>query len=161
MLGDLKAWLRIGSNDEDEVLERLLAGACGLCEQFIGQWLVVREAAETIVADGSWQRLLARPVVAIEGVEAAGVALAPEAYAFDIDASGDGWARARLVDGPGKVTIRYRAGLAADEAALPEAIRQGIVRLAAEHFAARGGDVAMPPAVVSALWRPWRRMRLA
>ena len=161
MLADLKAWLRIGSDDDDGVLERLLGSASGLCEQFIGQWLVVREASETVVADGSWQRLTARPVVAIEGVEAAGVALAPEAHAIDIDASGDGWVRARPVDGPGEVVVRYRAGLAVDEDALPDAIRQGIVRLAAEHFAARGGDVATPPAVVSALWRPWRRMRLA
>ena len=44
MLADLKAWLRIGSDDEDGVLERLLGSASGLCEQFIGQWLVVREA---------------------------------------------------------------------------------------------------------------------
>ncbi|APL94471.1 hypothetical protein EWH08_07075 [Sphingobium indicum] len=161
MLADLKAWLRIGSDDEDGVLERLLGSASGLCEQFIGQWLVVREASETIVADGSWRRLTARPVVAILGVEVEGVALAPGAYAVDIDASGDGWVRARLVDGPGKVTVRYRAGLAADAEGLPEAIRQGIVRLAAEHFTARDGEAATPPAVVSALWRPWRRMRLA
>ncbi|KEY98353.1 hypothetical protein AI27_12260, partial [Sphingomonas sp. BHC-A] len=90
MLADLKAWLRIGSDDEDGVLERLLGSASGLCEQFIGQWLVVREASETIVADGSWRRLTARPVVAILGVEVEGVALAPGAYAVDIDASGDG-----------------------------------------------------------------------
>ncbi|EQA99480.1 head-tail connector protein, partial [Sphingobium sp. HDIP04] len=145
MLADLKAWLRIGSDDEDGVLERLLGSSSGLCEQFIGQWLVVRDASETIVADGSWQRLAARSVVAILGVEVEGVALAPEAYAVDIDASGDGWARARPVDGPGKVTVRYRAGLAADEDGLPDAIRQGIVRLAAEHFAARDGEAATPP----------------
>ena len=50
--------------------------------------------------------------------------------------------------------------VAEDADGLPEPIRQGIVRLAAEHFSARGGDVATPPAVVSALWRPWRRMRI-
>ena len=122
---------------------------------------MVREASETVLADGSWQRLMARPVVAILGVEVEGVALASEAYAVDIDASGDGWVRARLADGPGRVAVRYQAGLAADVEALPEAIRQGIVRLAAEHFAARGTESATPPAVVSALWRPWRRMRLA
>lgn len=161
MLADLKAWLRIGSDDEDGLLERLLGSATGLCEQFTGQWLIVREASEAIMADGNWQRLMARPVVAILSVEVEGVALAPEAYAVDIDASGDGWVRARLVDGPGKVTVRYQAGMAAEEEGLPDAIRQGIVRLAAEHFVARDGAVATPPAVVSALWRPWRRMRLA
>ncbi|WP_375197360.1 phage head-tail connector protein [Sphingobium sp.] len=161
MLSDLKSWLRIGSDDEDGLLERLIGSATGLCEQFIGQWLVVREATEAVVADGSWQRLTARPVIAISAVEVAGTALAPGAYAVDIDASGDGWVRARLVDGPGKITVRYQAGMAADLDGVPDAIRQGIVRLAAEHFVARDGEVATPPAVVSALWRPFRRMRLA
>lgn len=161
MLAELKAWLRIGPDDEDGLLERLLGSATGLCEQFIGQWLIVREASETVVADGTWQRLAGRPVMAILGVEVEGVALAASACAIGIDASGDGWVRARLVDGPGKVTVRYRAGMAGDADGLPDAIRQGIVRLAAEHFAARDGEVATPPAVVSALWRPWRRMRLA
>lgn len=161
MLAELKAWLRIGPDDEDGLLERLLGSATGLCEQFIGQWLIVREASETVVADGTWQRLAGRPVMAILGVEVEGAALAASACAIDIDASGDGWVRARLVDGPGKVTVRYRAGMAGDADGLPDAIRQGIVRLAAEHFAARDGEVATPPAVVSALWRPWRRMRLA
>lgn len=158
MLGDLKAWLRIGSDGEDAVLEQLLGGASGLCEQFIGQWLVAREGVETVVADGSWQRLSARPVLAILGVERAGVALAADAYAIDIDAGGDGWVRVRS---GAVVSVRYRAGMAEDADGLPDAIRQGIVRMAAEHFAARGGGVVAPPAVVSALWRPFRRMRLA
>ncbi|WP_022682166.1 head-tail connector protein [Sphingobium bisphenolivorans] len=158
MLVELKAWLRIGSDDEDGVLERLLASATGLCEQFIGQWLIVREASETAGADGTWQRLSGRPVVAILGVEAQGSALAADAYAIDIDAAGDGWVRVR--PDVGMATVRYHAGMAQDAEGLPDAIRQGIVRLAAEHFGARDGQVATPPAVVSALWRPWRRMRL-
>jgi hypothetical protein len=57
--------------------------------------------------------------------------------------------------------VRYRAGLADAVDGLPEPLRQGIVRLAADHFLARGTESAAPPAVVSALWRPFRRMRLS
>ena len=46
--------------------------------------------------------------------------------------------------------------------ALPEGLRQGVIRLAAHHYRER--DMrrahAVPPAAVAALWRPWRRMRL-
>ncbi|EZP66347.1 hypothetical protein BV96_04561 [Sphingomonas paucimobilis] len=165
-LAELKEYLRITGEREDGLLHALLLGATGLCEQFTGQWLMIGGARETVRADGSWQRLAARPVVAVLGVEAvgpdgAGEALPVDRYAVDIDAAGDGWVRAAPLGGRRVLAVRYRAGLAAEPEGLPDPIRQGIVRLAAEHFAARGGDVPSPPAVVSALWRPWRRMRLA
>jgi hypothetical protein len=41
-------------------------------------------------------------------------------------------------------------------------LRQGVVRLAAHLYAERDGpELGGPPAAVTALWRPWRRMRLA
>lgn len=165
-LGELKDYLRITGDSEDALLEALLLGATGLCEQFIGQWLMTGEARETVRADGGWQRLAARPVIAVLGVEAIAPdgeaeSLAVEDYAVDIDAAGDGWVRVHPSSGRRVAAVRYRAGLAEDADGLPGSIRQGIVRLAAEHFSARGGDMPSPPAVVSALWRPWRRMRLA
>lgn len=165
-LAELKAYLRIETAGEDAVLAGLLRSAAALCEQFTGQWLVRRAVGETVACDGSWQRLAARPVAAIDGVEAVdgeGVVLAVpvEAYAIDIDAAGDGWVRSTRVRAGERLKVRYRAGLAAEMNGLPEPLRQGIVRLAAEHFSARGSESAAPPAVVSALWRPFRRMRLA
>ena len=154
-LGELKDWLRISGTGEDGLLEALLKSATALCEQFVGQWLVIGAARERVRADGTWQRLSARPVVAISGVEG----VAAEGYAVDIDAAGDGWVRVRPGDDP--VEVRYQAGMAEAAEGLPEPIRQGIVRLAAEQFAARSGESASPPAVVGALWRPFRRMRLA
>jgi uncharacterized phiE125 gp8 family phage protein len=164
-LDELKEYLRIGGSGEDGLLERLLRSATALCEQFVGQWLILGEARETVLADGGWQRLSARPVAAILGVEAVApdgeaVALAADAYAIDIDAAGDGWVRGQPLDGRRVLKVRYQAGMAEDADGLPEPIRQGIVRLAAEHFSARESEVATPPAVVGALWRPWRRMRL-
>lgn len=42
---------------------------------------------------------------------------------------------------------------------LPAPIAQGVVMLVAHQFGDRGGD-REPPAAVSALWRPYRRVRL-
>ncbi len=163
-MAELKAYLRIESDGEDAVLAGLLRSAAALCEQFVGQWLIRRGARETVPADGRWHRLAARPVVAIGAVAAVDDAgavtpLPVEAYAIDIDASGDGWVRAVR---PGdRLAVDYQAGMATDLNGVAESLRQGIVRLAAEHFVARGDEGAAPPAVVSALWRPWRRMRLS
>jgi uncharacterized phiE125 gp8 family phage protein len=165
-LEELKDYLRISGSGEDGLLEGMLKSATALCEQFIGQWLIIGAAREAVRADGGWQRLSARPVVAISAVESVrpdgeAVPLAADAYAIDIDAAGDGWVRARPLDGRRVLAVTYQAGMAEAAEGLPEPIRQGIVRLAAEHFSAREGQVATPPAVVGALWRPWRRIRLA
>ncbi|MFZ2995081.1 head-tail connector protein [Sphingobium sp.] len=165
-LDELKAYLRIARDDEDGVLTDLLRGAAALCEQFVGQWLIVRAARETVAAGAGWQRLMATPVVSIvsmAAVDAGGVetVLPVDAYAIDIDAAGDGWVRVTRGGDWRGLIVRYRAGMAVDMDGLPEALRQGIVRLAAEHFMARGTESAAPPAVVSALWRPYRRMRLS
>ena len=63
--------------------------------------------------------------------------------------------------GAKRLRVSYRAGMAADPNGVPEALRHGIVRLAAHIIcdAAGPGD-AGPPAAVTALWRPWRRLRL-
>ena len=165
-LAELKAYLRIAHDDEDAVLAGLLRGASALCEQFVGQWLIARDARETVAGGGGWQRLSARPVLAVSQVRAveadgSSVALPVEAYAIDIDAAGDGWVRSTRPGDGRALAVDYRAGMAAEMNGLPEALRQGIIRLAADHYLARGSEDAAPPAVVSALWRPYRRMRLA
>jgi uncharacterized phiE125 gp8 family phage protein len=164
-LEDLKAYLRITGTQEDGLLARLLASATGLCELFTGQWLVVRQAREVVAAKAEWQRLAARPVVAVSAVEGwsdAGVAsvLPVEGYAVDIDANGEAWVRVRA-PGVARVRVTYSAGLASEMAAVPAGLGQGIVRLAADHYATREGGEGAPPAAVTALWRPWRRMRLS
>lgn len=171
-VADLKAYLRIDSGGEDVLLARLIRAASDLCEQFIGQWLIVRAGEDVVpVKAGEWQRLAARPVVAIESVtavpaEGAEFALPVGSYAIDIDRYGDGWVRiiapgSALLENGGRVRVRYRAGIAAEAAAIPEGLKHGIVRMAAEMHGVREGDAATPPAAVTALWRPWRRMRLS
>ncbi|MFC3440898.1 hypothetical protein ACFOKF_06745 [Sphingobium rhizovicinum] len=164
-LEELKAYLRMAGDGEEDVLERLLRAAASLCEQFVGQWLIVREARETVAGDISWQRLTARPVLAIGRVavvdaDGGEVVLPVGAYAIDIDATGDGWVRLTGAGDGQRLAVTYQAGMAAAMDGLPEGLRQGIVRLAADHYLARGTESAAPPALVSALWRPFRRMRL-
>jgi uncharacterized phiE125 gp8 family phage protein len=53
------------------------------------------------------------------------------------------------------------AGIAEDENGVPEPIRQGVLKLVAHLFAARDSEGGEPPAAVTALWRPYRRLRLS
>ena len=52
-------------------------------------------------------------------------------------------------------------GMALSQNGIPEPIRQGVLRLVAHLFAARDDGGGEMPAAVTALWRPYRRMRLA
>ncbi|MFC7499854.1 hypothetical protein ACFQRC_11555 [Enterovirga sp. GCM10030262] len=163
---EAKAYLRIAGAEEDALVARLATVAAELCEHFTGQALLARGHEETMPAGGAWRRLAATPVRAIAGVEALpadgpAAALPVEAYAVDIDANGDGWVRITRAMDASRVRVSYEAGLAADWPSVPEALRQGITRLTAHLFAHRdAAEGRGPPAAVSALWRPWRRMRI-
>ena len=162
---EVKAFLRIEHRAEDALIAGFIRSAEAMCEAFTGLALVERAVAEIVPAARGWQRLGATPVRAITGVAALAIdgvetALAPEAYAVDVDAAGDGWVRV-LDAGPARlVRVSFSAGMAADWNGVPEPLRQGMVRLAAHLYSARGAaEGAPPPAMVAALWRPWRRLR--
>lgn len=162
-LAEVQAFARVETGEEEALLAGLLRSASGLCEAFTGQLLIERGFEEVVQASGAWQRLGVTPVRAIESVErvaadGSGMALLPHEYEIDIDSRGDGWVRA---GGGGRARVRGRAGMASDPNGVPEPIRQGIVRLTAHLFANRDGAGGEPPAAVTALWRPYRRMRLA
>jgi len=159
-LAECKAYLRLERDDEDAVLAGLIRTAMGLCEAFIGQWLLVRESEQRLEAVGGWQRLPVLPVVAVLGVRDGETALPEADFAADIELSGQGWVR---LNGASLVApvVRYRAGLAMDWNGIPEPLRQGLVRLVVHLFTHRdAADAGAPPAAVVAMWRPWRRMRL-
>jgi len=167
-LAELKAWLAITTNGDDAALAALLATTLDTCEAFTGAMPLAQLCEEVLPASGCWQRLATRPVQAVtwvEGVPATGprFALAVADYAVDLDA--DGGASFRLVrtGAAARVAVRFTAGLAAGWDALPESLRHGVLRLAAHHYRQRESDggQAMPPAAIAALWRPWRRMRVA
>jgi uncharacterized phiE125 gp8 family phage protein len=139
-LAELKADARIVTSEEDALLAGFARAATDLCERFTGALLMARPVEEIVPASGTWTRLGAAPVRSIDGVTAlAGdgqeLPLAANDYSVDIDAS--------------------------DPNGVPEALRQGILRLALHSYARRdAADPEAPPAAVTALWRPWRRLRL-
>jgi len=170
-LAEVKSFLRIAVSDEDALLAGLVRAAADMCEAFTGRALVERSVEEVLAAATQWTRLGAAPVRAVLGVDTlaedgAATPLAAAAYAVDIDAAGDGWVR--LLAGPStgsgqaaRIRVSYLAGTASHPNGLPEALRHGIVRLAAHLYAHRDrADRTGPPAAVTALWRPWRRLRL-
>lgn len=165
-LGELKQWLGITRDAEDGQLIALLRTSLELCEAFTGQMPLESTCEERITGSGNWVELAARPVKAIVGlVELAsdGTRTAIPATSFAIDITADATGRVRLVAPVtgGIVVVRFVAGIAANWPTLPDALRHGIIRLAAHHYLTRdAGDRAGPPASVAALWRPWNRMRL-
>lgn len=165
-LAEIKAHLRITRDGDDAVLTGHLRSAAALCEQFIGQALLQRLHRETLNVARDWQVLAAQPIIAITSVS--GIAadnsrltLASDAYAITLAADGRGQVRVLRPGSASRIEVQSIAGLAAHWGDLPEPLRHGIVRLAAHVFLARDGDGdAAPPASVSALWRPWRQVRL-
>ena len=164
-LAEAKAFLHVTRDGDDAVLTGHLHSAASLCEQFIGQSLLVRPHRETLPVARDWQALSARPVSAITSVGGISAdnerfAFASDAYAIDITADGAGRVRVLRPGSASRIELVYSAGLAAHWGDLPEPLRQGIIRLAAHVHLARDADDGAPPAMVSALWRPWRMVRL-
>ena len=164
-MSEAQAYVRIETGEEEALLAGLIRTASALCEAFLGQVVIAREFTADLPATGKWERLSPGPVQSVtlvETVDAAGLAMPVPStgYAIDIDAAGDGWVRVVGADAS-RVRVTGSAGMALDENGVPEPIRQGVLRLVAHLFAARDGDGGEPPAAVTALWRPYRRMRLA
>ncbi|PZQ61851.1 MAG: hypothetical protein DI544_04320 [Sphingomonas taxi] len=144
-LAAVKAELRAATIDDDALAIAFIESALGLAEQFTGRVLIVREIVADMRGAANWQELPAAPVRAI----VAGAA------SVDIDADGLGWVKSAVA-----VQVTFTAGLASGWAALPAPLRQGVVMLAAHLFGDRAGAAPVPTAV-SALWRPFRAVRLA
>lgn len=164
-LNEARGWLRLGATTDDAVVAGLVRAATNICEAFIGQWLIERAVEEVVPLGGGAIRLTVRPVVAVEAVtllaaDGGASLLEPAGWRLAVGREGTG----RLaIERPGAATqarIAYRAGMAADANAIPEAIRQGIIRMTQHMHDARDDDGLAPPAVIAALWRPWRRIGL-
>jgi uncharacterized phiE125 gp8 family phage protein len=164
-LSEARGWLRMGTVIDDAVVMQLLRAATSVCEAYVGQWLVRRSATEVLALSGGTLRLTVRPVVAVEAVRlvaADGGETALAADAYHLSAAPDGSGRLAIeTPGPAaRVRVTYRAGIADDGAGVPEAIRQGIVRMTQHLYDARDGKDPAPPVVIAALWQPWRVLSL-
>jgi len=114
--------------------------------------------------------LLSRPVrglvsAHIEAQDGTRQSLDPAALNFSIDTDGKGSVTTTAAHDARALILRLDVGIAEDWSTLPPALQQGMIRLAAHEYRARdrtGPDrqLAFPPASVTALWAPWRIMRL-
>ncbi|MBN8483925.1 MAG: phage head-tail connector protein [Sphingomonadales bacterium] len=167
-LVELKDWLGITTSGDDAQLTALLRAALETCEAFTGTMPLQQECEELLPVTSDWQALSTRPVEAITAVdglpaEGARFALPVQNYAIELDADGGGRVLVTNPGAAGRIAVRFTAGLAPDWAGLPDGLRHGVLRLAAFQYREREGEAtsALPPAAVAALWRPWRRLRLA
>jgi uncharacterized phiE125 gp8 family phage protein len=165
-MSEAQAYVRIETGEEEALLAGLIRTASGLCEAFINQVVLAREFEVDLPASGCWERLPITPVRSITGinsVDSSGATntLMSDGYTIDIDFAGDGWVRLAQSTVASRFRVSGRAGMADDENGVPEPIRQGVLRLVAHLFTTRDGEAGEPPAAVTALWRPYRRMRLS
>lgn len=165
-MSEAQAYVRIETGEEEALLAGLIRTASGLCEAFINQVVISRPFQCDLPASGAWERLPVTPVRAITDVatidaDGAETPIAADGYRIDIDYSGDGWVRLMRGCAPTRLRVSGTVGMADSENDVPEPIRQGVLRLVAHLYTARDGDDSEPPAAVTALWRPYRRMRLA
>lgn len=164
-LDEARDWLRMGAAIDDDVVAALIRAATDLCEAFTGQWLIVRAAEEVAMLRCGAVRLRARPVVGIDAlslVGAGGTETPVDAGGYRLDEARDGAGELTIADPAGvrRVRVAYRAGMAESGDGVPEAIRQGILRMTQHLYEARGGAGETPPAIIAALWQPWRRLAL-
>ena len=155
---------RIGTASDDAALGGLAASAIAHAEDFCGLIVFARAGTEILTACAEWTRMVATPMRSVGQVvglpaESASFTLPAGAAHFDYDGTGDAFVRVSEPGSAGRIQVPFVAGLADDWPGCPDALRQGIVRLIAHLFTERESDT--PPAAVVALWRPWRRMRIA
>ncbi len=173
-LAELKEWLGINTTREDALLSHLLTASLDICEAYTAARPIVADVEEIWpvrqvgVSRTGWQPLSTRPVGSIASLEAVAIdgsrrTLATGEYEIEIDADGAGRFRLIAAVAESRVAVRFTAGLADSWITLPDALRQGAIRLAAHHHRQResGNADTAPPRAVAALWQPWRRVRLS
>lgn len=160
-MAEAQAFTRIETGEEEALIAGFIRSASDLCEAFLRQIVIERPFTEYVTANAEWQRLNAVPVRSISAVSNDGTALPSASYMTDIDSSGCGWIRVIDPAIKGVLEVSGTAGIASSQNNVPEAIRQGVLRLVAHLFASRDGPRGEIPAAVTAVWRPYRRVSVA
>jgi uncharacterized phiE125 gp8 family phage protein len=176
-LDEAKAWLRLDSNDEDQLLSALIVSARMTLEAFTRRFFVTQSWRMTLDAWPSpalRRKFIAVPLAPMQSVAAIRIYDAEDiAQMLDVDAYRATAApeRGRIVfreapEQPGRsadgVEIDVVAGYGDDAAETPEPLRRAILALVAHWHENRGDEAegARLPALVAELARPYRRERL-
>lgn len=157
-ISEAQAYVRVETGEEEALLAGLVRTASAVCEAFLNQVVIAQPFAVRVDGAGQWTALPVCPVRSIDEVRIGSRTLGIEEYEVDVDSSGTGWVRLA----PGlRCTVAGTAGLALDQNGVPEPIRQGVLRLVSHLYTFRDSGTDAPPAIVTALWRPFRRLVLA
>lgn len=170
-LADLKSWLGITRPNEDALLTNLLHMALEMCEGFTGQSPLSQLVEERVEISTGQSSLTSRPVASVSLVElvlhnGTRIALTASQFEAKIEAQGNVTLRQlEPLDGQA-VAVTSRVGIGTTWDEVPAPLKQGIIRLCAHHYHDRDRPsddrkTSSPPALVSALWRPWQALRLA
>ena len=170
-LVELKNWLGISRPAEDDLLLNLLRASLATCESFTGQAPLTQMVEELVSPRAGVTELTARPVSSFVSAEvvvpgANRTALDASDFAFEIAPPGNACFDLFATLDAQAIAVRARVGIAGSWDAVPAGLKQGMIRLAAFHYRDRdrpgvGKPEPSPPASVTALWRPWRTLRLA
>jgi uncharacterized phiE125 gp8 family phage protein len=169
-LAELKHWLGISRPNDDAALTGLLEISLAICEGFTGRTPLRQVVEETVALVSGWQELVSRPVRAVTAATLIKDDGTREAFPLTADhiiwRVGTSGCVQLLQPSEGQaIALQLEVGIADDWAGLPAPLKQGIIRLAAHYYRDRDGSgenkaSAAPPASVTALWRPWREVRL-
>ncbi|MEO1220358.1 MAG: hypothetical protein AAFY42_03260 [Pseudomonadota bacterium] len=169
-LAELKSWLGITRPNEDDLLIGLLQAALSMCESFTGQAPLSQLVEERLPVEVGQSMFASRPVLSISKVEllpqnGERVELTP--FEFETELQSRGNLIIQLHDDlEGQaLVVTATVGLSETWDLIPAPLKQGIIRLCAFHYQERDRQTdsskhASPPAIVSALWRPWQSPRL-
>jgi uncharacterized phiE125 gp8 family phage protein len=174
-LDEARDYLRLDSEDEDELVENLIRAARHLVEAASGQMLIHQTWRLSLNA---WPvmgrlRLPIEPLDAVIGarvLDEAGAAQDIDLSVFAIDSGARPPAILAIgaLPRPGRrlngIEIDVRAGHGAIRAEVPPQLRLAVLKLVAHWFENRGdatGErISAMPGEVTALTAPWRRARL-
>ncbi|WP_420431583.1 head-tail connector protein [Hyphobacterium sp.] len=179
-LAEAKAFLRVASDHEDDLIVQLIAAARQRVEAEAGRALIMRTYREAIdcwevpgrtTGNGKQFRLPMPPLISVASVTT-----------FDTDDSASAWpAEDYFVDtasDPGRIAVRsgafpipgratagieivFDAGYGAAAEAVPSALREAVMRLTADAYHNREGGAERPlPLAVQGLLAPYKRVRL-
>jgi len=169
-LADLKSWLGITQPNEDALLVDLLHMALAMCESFTGQAPLSQLVEERLPIQFGKSKPVSRPVSSVSLVELVSAigdkaVLSSSQYETQIEAQGNLIVELKdNLEGEALV-ITSRVGISETWEGVPAPLKQGIIRLCAHHYRDRDrpgveSKGSSPPAIVSALWRPWQAPRL-
>lgn len=174
-LAEMKAWLRVDTADEDDIIGMIGTAARLTVEAATGRFLIAQDWRLTLDAwpRAGCVRVPGGPIIAVLGArvrDAAGLATELDPAGFVPDRRSDppaiGWSA--NLPAPGRasqgIELDMRLGYGPAAADVPEPLRQAIRLLTAHWFERRGegaqaAGAPLPPDVV-ALISPFRRARL-